>query len=145
MKIDDPLPTDKKVTVGEALLEPTRIYVQAIMELVDNVEVHGLAHITGGGFTNLKRLKKGISYHINMLPSSPPIFDFISSQGVGIEEMYRVFNMGIGFAVILPRENHQEALKIIGKYYPCHVIGKVVEDSKGKVELKTFQDKWIEL
>lgn len=145
LKVDDSLPTDKKVTVGEALLEPTRIYVQAIMELVDNVEVHGLAHITGGGFTNLKRLKKGISYHIDMLPSPPPLFDFISSQGVGIEEMYRVFNMGIGFAVILPQQNHHEALRIIGKYYPCHVIGKVVEDSQGKVELKTFQGNWIEL
>ncbi len=61
LKVDDSLPTDKKVTVGEALLEPTRIYVQAIMELVDNVEVHGLAHITGGGFTNLKRLKKELA------------------------------------------------------------------------------------
>ncbi len=145
LKIDDPLPTDKTVTVGEALLKPTRIYVQAIMDLIDNVEVHGLAHITGGGFTNLKRLKKGISYRIDMLPSPAPIFDFIHSQGVGIEEMYRVFNMGVGFAVILPQESHEEALNIIEKYHPCHVIGKVVEDSLGKVELKTFQGNWIEL
>ena len=47
-----------KVTVGETLLEPTRIYVQAVLEVLDSVEVHGLAHITGGGFTNLKRLKR---------------------------------------------------------------------------------------
>ncbi len=145
LDVEDFLPTDKKVTVGEALLEPTRIYVQAVMEVLDNVEVHGLAHITGGGFTNLKRLKKGMSYHIDSLPALPPIFDFISSQGVEIEEMYRVFNMGVGFAVILSSEYYHEALKIIEKYYPCQVIGKVVEDSQENVALKTFQGNWIEL
>ncbi len=145
LKVDEALPTDNSVTVGEALLEPTRIYVQAIMELLENVKVHGLAHITGGGFTNLKRLKKGISYHIDNLPSPPAIFEFISSQGVEVEEMYRVFNMGVGFAVILPEGNAQEALKIIGKHYPAQVIGQVVDDSQGKVEVKTYQGEWIEL
>lgn len=145
LNVDDYLPTDKKVTVGETLLEPTRIYVQAVLEVLDSVEVHGLAHITGGGFTNLKRLKKGISYHIDSLPSPQPIFEFISSQGVEIEEMYRVFNMGVGFAVIVSSKNYDEALKIIKKYYPCQVIGKVVEDRKEKVKLKTFQGNWIEL
>jgi len=59
--------------------------------------------------------------------------------------MYRVFNMGVGFAVIVSSKNYDEALKIIKKYYPCQVIGKVVEDRKEKVKLKTFQGNWIEL
>jgi phosphoribosylformylglycinamidine cyclo-ligase len=145
LKVGEPLPSDESITVGEALLEPTRIYVEAIMELLDEVEVHGLAHITGGGFTNLKRLKKGISYRIDDLPSPQPIFKFISSQGVGIKEMYRVFNMGVGFAVILPEEKASDALKIIEKYHPAQIIGRVVDDSQENVEVKTFQGGWIEL
>jgi phosphoribosylformylglycinamidine cyclo-ligase len=145
LKVDDPLPTDESVTVGEALLEPTIIYVNAIMGLLDAMQVHGLAHITGGGFTNLKRLKKGVSYHIDDLPTPQPLFKFISSQGVGIEEMYRVFNMGVGFAVILPEKKASDALKIIGQYHPAQIIGRVVDDSQGKVEVKTFPGEWIEL
>jgi len=145
LKVDDPLPTNEEVTVGEALLEPTRIYVQAINQLLEKVEVHGLAHITGGGFTNLKRLKKGISYRIDDLPAPHPLFQFIASQKVEVEEMYRVFNMGIGFAVILPRENAAEAIKIIGNHFPVQIIGNVAEDPEEKVEVKTFQGGWIEL
>jgi len=145
LSVDDPLPTDEKITVGEALLEPTRIYVKAIMELLEEVEVHGLAHITGGGFTNLKRLKKGFSYHITDLPSLPPIFEFISSQNVGIDEMYRVFNMGVGFTVILSEDKVSDALKIIRKHHPAQIIGRVADDSQGKVEVKTFQGELIEL
>ncbi len=145
LKVEDPLPSDESVTVGKALLEPTRIYVKAIMELLDAVQVNGLAHITGGGFTNLKRLKKGFSYRIDDLPAPQPLFKFISSQGVEIGEMYRVFNMGVGFAVILPEEKASEALKIIDQHYPAQIIGRVVDDSQGKVEVKTFSGEWIEL
>jgi phosphoribosylformylglycinamidine cyclo-ligase len=145
LQVDDPLPTDERVTVGETLLEPTRIYVQAINELLEEVEVHGLAHITGGGFTNLKRLKKGVGYHINDLPSPHALFKFISSQGVDDEEMYRVFNMGIGFAVILSPENAQQAIDILEKHYPTQIIGQVTADPAGKVEVKSFQGGWIEL
>ncbi|MDO5836153.1 MAG: phosphoribosylformylglycinamidine cyclo-ligase [Methanobacterium sp.] len=145
LKVDDLLPTNKEVTVGEALLEPTRIYVQAINQLLEKVEVHGLAHITGGGFTNLKRLKKGISYRIDDLPEPHPLFKFIASHKVEVDEMYRVFNMGIGFAVILPRENATEAMKIIGEHFPVQIIGKVSEDPAEKVEVQTFHGGWIEL
>lgn len=145
LKVDDPLPTNEEVTVGEALLEPTRIYVKAINQLLEKVEVHGLAHITGGGFTNLKRLKKGISYRIDDLPTPHPLFQFIASHKVEVEEMYRVFNMGIGFAVILPRKNAAEAIKIIGNHYPVQIIGQVSEDPEEKVEVKTFQGGWIKL
>lgn len=145
LKISDPLPDYPDITVGEVLLEPTRIYVKPVMDLLSEVDVHGLAHITGGGFNNLKRLKKGLSYHLDNLPDPMPIFESIYSLGVPLEEMYRVFNMGVGFAIITHPENVQQTLKIITKYYPAQQIGKVVADGKGQVKLKTMEKSWIEL
>lgn len=145
LKISDPLPGYPDITVGEVLLEPTRIYVKPVMDLLSEVDVHGLAHITGGGFNNLKRLKKGLSYHLDNLPDPMPVFESIYSLGVPLEEMYRVFNMGVGFAIITQPENVQQTLKIITKFYPAQQIGKVVADGKGQVKLKTMEKSWIEL
>ena len=101
-KVEDTLPNNPEISIGKELLKPTLIYVNPIIELLNtDVEVHGLAHITGGGFTNLKRLKKGIGYDIETLPEPKPIFQAMHSLGVPLEEMYRVFNMGIGFVVIV--------------------------------------------
>ena len=101
-KVEDTLPNNPEISIGKELLKPTLIYVNPIIELLKtDVEVHGLAHITGGGFTNLKRLKKGTGYDIETLPEPKPIFQAMHSLGVPLEEMYRVFNMGIGFVVII--------------------------------------------
>lgn len=145
LTVSDPLPGYPGINVGEVLLEPTRIYVKPVMDLLSEVEVHGLAHITGGGFNNLKRLKKGLSYHLDNLPDPMPIFKSIYSLGVPLEEMYHVFNMGVGFAIITPMKNVQQTLEIITKYYPAQQIGKVVADGKGQVKLKTMKGSWIEL
>jgi phosphoribosylformylglycinamidine cyclo-ligase len=93
-------------TLADWLLAPTVIYVRAIRALLDNVDVHALAHITGGGITeNLPRiLPQGCSARID--PASwtrPPIFDWLRDTGdISEAEMYRVFNMGIGLAAVLP-------------------------------------------
>jgi len=145
LKVEDPIPGYPDTTVGEVLLEPTRIYVKPILDLLSQVEVHGLAHITGGGFNNLKRLKKGLSYNLDNLPDPQPVFESIYSLGVRLEEMYRVFNMGVGFAIITNPDNVQKALEIIEKYYPAQVIGEVVADGKGQVKVKTLEKSWIEL
>ncbi|NJE08935.1 phosphoribosylformylglycinamidine cyclo-ligase [Thermococcus sp. M39] len=116
----------------EHLLEPTRIYVKPILELLKSVEVRGLAHITGGGLLNLKRLTK-YGFSLEMPPISG-IFKLIYEDGVPLEEMFRVFNMGIGFVVIVPQEDKEEALHILNKHYPSYEIGKVIEESKIKVE-----------
>ncbi|QDG54515.1 phosphoribosylformylglycinamidine cyclo-ligase [Persicimonas caeni] len=92
-------------TLGEVLLEPTRIYAGFVRDLLDAHDVHGLVHITGGGFyENLPRaLPEGLGATIDASSwENPAIFDFLKKHGsVATDEMYRVFNMGIGLAVIV--------------------------------------------
>lgn len=145
-KVDDPLPDDPSTSVGSQLLEPTIIYVKPVVELLKtDVDVHGLAHITGGGFSNLKRLKKGVGYNINNLPEPNPIFKSIYSLGVPLNEMYHVFNMGIGFVIIVGEEDAKRTIKIIEKYNKAYKIGYVTEDHGEKIKIKTLDDSTIEL
>ena len=145
-KVTDKLPTDNSVTVGEALLEPTIIYVDPIIELLNSdVEVHGLGHITGGGFSNLKRLHHNMTYIIDNLPEPLPIFKAIQATGIEDKEMYHVFNMGIGFAVILDEKYKDQALEILNKYHDTYVIGKIQEDEKNRVLINTYNNENIEL
>jgi phosphoribosylformylglycinamidine cyclo-ligase len=95
---------DFKESLGETLLTPTKIYSKAVLAaLANNTAITGLAHITGGAFSKLNRLNRGRDFGFNLdsLPAPPPIFDLIREEG-GIRraEMYRSFNMGIGFCVI---------------------------------------------
>ncbi len=120
------------MTLGEALLTPTKIYVKAILELLQNVEVKGISHITGGGFyENIPRmLRDDISIEIkkDSYPV-PPIFKLIQKAG-NIEErdMYNTFNMGIGMAVIVKKEEAQKAIEILEKQgEKAYEIGEIVE------------------
>ncbi len=120
------------MTLGEALLTPTKIYVKAILELLQNVEVKGISHITGGGFyENMPRmLRDNISIEIkkDSYPV-PPIFKLIQKTG-NIEErdMYNTFNMGIGMAVIVKKEEAQKAIEILEKQgEKAYEIGEIVE------------------
>ncbi|NJE85563.1 phosphoribosylformylglycinamidine cyclo-ligase [Thermococcus sp. CX2] len=116
----------------EHLLEPTRIYVKPILELLERVEIHGLAHITGGGLLNLKRLTNyGFSLE---MPPLGGIFKLIHESGVPFEEMFRVFNMGVGFVVALPEEDKEEALEILNKHYESFSLGSVTKEPGIKVE-----------
>lgn len=119
----------------EHLLEPTRIYVKPILELLEKVEVKGLAHITGGGLLNLKRLTK-YGFSLEMPPISG-IFKLIYENGVPLEEMFKVFNMGIGFVVIVSQEEKKEALQILNRYYPAYEIGRVIKNSK--IEIQNYK------
>lgn len=144
--VEDPLPNGPKTSLGAELLRPTIIYVDTIMELLKtDVEVHGLAHITGGGFTNLNRLKKGVGYDIERLPEPKPIFKTISSLGVPIDEMYRVFNMGIGFIVIVNPKDEIDTIKMIEKNLKAYKIGIVKDDPQERVTIKTFKEGIITL
>lgn len=116
----------------EWLLEPTRIYVRAVLELLERVDVHGLAHITGGGLNNLKRLTEyGFSLE---MPPIEGIFKLIHENGVPLEEMFRVFNMGVGFVAIVPKEEKEEALDLLNKHYESFELGTVIEEPGIRVE-----------
>lgn len=101
--------------IGDALLTPTEIYVKPVLDIIRKCKVNGLAHITGGSFTKLLRLKK-TGYEISSLPKIPPIMWLIEEQGVKSEEMYKTFNMGVGFCVIAPKENSDKIQSIFKKY-----------------------------
>ncbi len=99
--------------VGEELLIPTRIYVREVLRVLNKCRVHGLVHITGGGLKNFMRLKK-MHYVIDSPLKPQKIFELIMEQGnVNLEEMYRTYNMGMGFAIILPEECEQEVKREI--------------------------------
>lgn len=110
-------------TIGEELLTPTRIYIE-VLDVIRNYEVHGMAHITGGGLLNLKRLKKAKFVISNPLPPQK-IFKFIQELGnVDDDEMYRTFNMGMGFAIIMPEE---EAKRLEKSGIEGRIVGYVEE------------------
>ncbi len=116
----------------EWLLEPTRIYVKPILELLESVEVHGLAHITGGGLLNLKRLTNhGFSLE---MPPIEGIFRLIHESGVPLDEAFRVFNMGVGMVVIVPQKEKDEALDVLTKHYESFELGVVTEGPGIRVE-----------
>jgi phosphoribosylformylglycinamidine cyclo-ligase len=128
-------------TVGEELLTPTRIYVKPIIEILSHkntIHVHGLAHITGSSFTKLARLNKRVRYMLNSLPPVQGIFKQIHVDGrVDIKEMYRTFNMGIGFCVIVPRNSVDNVFSIFEKYrMRCIQIGTVDNKGRGNVIVK---------
>jgi phosphoribosylformylglycinamidine cyclo-ligase len=119
---------------GKELLRPTRIYVKPILELISKIRVKGLAHITGGGLLNLKRLNKGMGFEIDDWPRVPWIFGAIEKGGVERAEMFRTFNMGIGFCVITSPEDAEEALYLLKDYDP-RIIGRTVKDKKRAIRL----------
>ncbi|MFH1773475.1 MAG: phosphoribosylformylglycinamidine cyclo-ligase [Methanobacteriota archaeon] len=124
-------------TVGEELLTPTKIYVREIMEVIKKVKIKGLANITGGGLGNLYRITK-YGFLIDSLPEPQDIFKVIQKEGrVSEKEMYRTFNMGIGFCIVAAQEDARKVIKICRKNNTgAFIIGKVV---KGRgVRIKNF-------
>lgn len=115
--------------LGDALLRPTRIYVAPVLEILARCDVHGLAHITGGGFSNLMRLKRA-AYEIDSLPRTPPIMDLIASKGVAPAEMYRTFNMGVGFCIVAPESESGQIIAIMRRHrIAAGVIGRIAAGS----------------
>jgi phosphoribosylformylglycinamidine cyclo-ligase len=123
-------------TVGEELLTPTRIYVRPVMELLKKgIPVHGLAHITGGAFTKLPRLNSKVRYHLESLPSPSGIFKQIQVDGsIDLPEMYRTFNMGIGFCVICPKPAADDVIGQFSRFkMSSRIIGKIEGGGAGEV------------
>ena len=125
-------------TVGEELLEPTRIYVREALELFGSgVRVKALCHITGDGLLNLNRVAASVGFRLDALPPPPPIFELISGLGnVDIAEMYTVFNMGIGLCAVVAPEDVDLACEIARKHGSVpEVIGRAVEGPEKVVSL----------
>jgi phosphoribosylformylglycinamidine cyclo-ligase len=115
-------------TIGEVLLTPTQIYVEEIVALLKKVNVHGLAHITGGGLRNLPRLNKKVNFVIEDPFEPQPIFTFLQKYGdVDDKQMYQTFNMGMGFTVIVAKRDADITLKTLKKYSKSEVkiVGRI--------------------
>ena len=115
---------DGDAEIGKQLIEPTKIYVKEIMELSGQIDVHGIAHITGGGLDNISRINDNYQYVIdNPLPVLP-VFDWLQEKGsIEDKEMYRTFNMGMGMMAIVDEKDAEKALSILGS--DAQIIGSV--------------------
>ena len=121
-------------TVGEELLEPTRIYVPEITAMfAANLKLKALAHMTGDGFFNLTRTAKPIGFRIHTLPPTSPIFSVIQQVGkLNDVEMFQVFNMGIGFCVIVDQADADKVIQIAidHKVRAWHIGETVVSEER---------------
>ncbi len=124
-----------KGIVGDVLLTPTRIYCKSVLEVIRKVDVHSVAHITGGGFDeNLPRMIKddmGIEINENSFEILP-IFHFLEKHGsIPHREMFNIFNMGIGMVLALNEEDALKAITILeANGEKASVIGKVTNQAK---------------
>jgi len=113
--------------LGNALLTPTEIYVKPVLEALDKCKINGLAHITGGYFTKLLRLKK-IGFNLDSMPKTPLLMQLIQDRGIKEDEMYKTFNMGIGFCVISHKSEVSKIRSIFKKHkIKSHEIGTVIK------------------
>ncbi len=133
--LDEKIPGGR--TAGQELLEPTKIYVPEVMELLDKIKVKGLANITGGGLGNLYRITE-LGFSITNLPEPQKIFQVIGELAdISDKEMYRTFNMGVGFCVVSNPEDASEAVEICRTHgTKAWQIGDVVAEPG--VRLKDF-------
>jgi phosphoribosylformylglycinamidine cyclo-ligase len=123
-------------TVADALLEPTVIYVRAVLELLASaVDVRGLAHITGGGLANLLRLNDGVGFAIEAPLPVPPVFALVARLGAVPEaEMWDVFNMGCGFVAVVPDADAGAAIELLAARHPGSARIGTVTDRAGQIE-----------
>ncbi len=130
-------PAELGRSVGDALLEPTVIYVRAVRELLaSEVEVRGLAHITGEGFLNLLRLEAPVGFAIDSPLPVPPLFDLIAARAaVEPAELWETFNMGCGFCCVVPPGDVDEAVRVLSSRHPGTAVTGRVTDADGVVEL----------
>jgi phosphoribosylformylglycinamidine cyclo-ligase len=116
-------------SVGEELLEPTLIYVKPVLEAIAKVEIHGLAHITGGSFAKLERIlgQAKLGARIDRLPPMPPIFQLIQEKGhVTDLEMRRTFNMGVGFVLVCAEEGATSVKRLFKRHgHSVFELGRV--------------------
>lgn len=127
-----------EMTLGEALLIPTRIYVKSILSLCEKVAVKGISNITGGGFyENIPRvLPAGLSVRIEEKDLQiPPIFNLLQVEGgITTRDMYNTFNMGVGMCLIVGNDDADKALKILkDEGEKPYIMGSVIHGDEGVI------------
>jgi phosphoribosylformylglycinamidine cyclo-ligase len=124
------------LTVADALLEPTVIYVRAVLDLLrSDVAVHGLAHITGDGLDNLLRLNPDVGFDVAEPLPVPGVFALIARcGGVSPAEMWQIFNMGCGFCAIVAAAECDAAVEILARHHPGTRRIGTVTDRAGRVD-----------
>jgi len=128
-------------SLGEILLTPTKIYVKPVLEALKHVQIKGMAHITGGGFIeNIPRmLPAGFAAVIEKGTwEVPEIFSFLQTQGnLNLDEMYNIFNMGIGMVLAVPNEDAQKLIALLQEQgEKAYVIGTVEADEQTNFKFK---------
>ena len=125
-------------SIAATLLTPTRIYVKSVLALLEKVDVKGISHITGGGFyENIPRsIPRGLSARITKSAVKVlPIFDLIAKTGnIPERDMYNTYNMGVGMSIVVPADEVDTALRILGENgEDAYVIGEIVAGDDGVV------------
>ncbi len=137
MNLNDRVPALGR-TLGDELLEPTRIYVRQMLHLMDEgIDIKAMIHITSDGFMNLARVGAPVGFALDTIPEPPPIFALIQDKGgVPVEEMYTVFNMGIGFCLVVVPQDVERVLSLLQQAgeEPC-ILGKATDDHHKAVTL----------
>lgn len=130
-------------TFIEQIMKPHTPYYKAVKNLFGCSYVHGMAHITGGGIEgNLSRIiPDGLSAEIDLTKINPlPVFSYIRNKGnIGQEEMLSTFNCGVGFMIVVEREEEKKVVDAVQKYYECYEVGKIAKGKK-KVAFSGFID-----
>ncbi|MBQ3574724.1 MAG: phosphoribosylformylglycinamidine cyclo-ligase, partial [Clostridia bacterium] len=122
-------------TVAETLLTPTKIYVKSILELIKNVDVKGISHITGGGFyENIPRsIPDGLGAKIDKSAVKVlPIFDLLAREGnIPERDMYNTYNMGVGMSVVVPAAEAEKAIEILkANGEDAYIIGEIIQSEE---------------
>ncbi len=134
-------------TIGEVLLEPTRIYVKPVLSLLDKIDIHGMVHITGGGFyENVPRMYPTGGVHgdgkdlrlVSVIKKDswpvPPVFEELVRRGADPSRMFNTFNMGIGFMLAVAKEDAAAAIASLGSDgFPAYEIGRVATGTEDVV------------
>ncbi len=127
-------------SLGEELLEPTEIYVKAVLTSMQNAEINAVAHITGGAFSKLKRFEPyaNVGFHLQNMPEPQPIFKLIQDIGkITDDEMYKTFNMGIGLCLMANKTNADQIISSCDKLgLRTHMIGNVTNESGVRLTTK---------
>ncbi|MFC0358963.1 MULTISPECIES: phosphoribosylformylglycinamidine cyclo-ligase [Kytococcus] len=147
LRLEDEVPQFGR-TLGEELLEPTRIYTLPLLELVRATEVHALSHVTGGGLAaNLARvLPQGVFAALDRSTWAPaPVFEAIRAWGgVARADLEKTLNQGVGFVAVLPQDSVDEAVRILGRHgIDAWVAGEVHGSAEAGLGARATAADWV--